>query len=138
MLTSGPAGLFGCIGRSMVAAVVLSLLSMSASAGGDEPPAAGGKIRFDLSILDHSGLHGPPGGLRALHYEFCIPDRPDAVARVRAIDASVSMQQAPGRIGCVAGELLCIGSTHQPGFRGVLAALAGLPFVARIDQAFFE
>jgi len=132
MLTGGFAG------RRMLAALILSLLGMSAFAGGDEPPTAGGKIRFDVSMLDDSGLYGPPGGLRALSYEFCIPDRSDAVAQVRAIDASVSMQQAPGRIGCAAGELLCIGSTHQPGFRGVLAALAGLPFVARIDQAFFE
>jgi hypothetical protein len=48
------------------------------------------------------------------------------------------MHRARGRIGCVESELLFIGNTHQPGFREVLAALSRLPFVARIDQAFFE
>jgi len=96
--------------------------------------------RFDsnLSVLDDSGLYGPTDGLRALDYEFCIPDRPDAVARVRSIDGSVRMHRARGRIGCVESELLCIGNTHQPGFREVLAALSRLPYLARIDQAFFE
>ena len=96
------------------------------------------KIRFDLTDLDAAGLYGPPDGLRALSYEFCIPDRPDSLAEVRAIDASVRAQRSPGRIGCVHGELLCIGNTHQPEYRAVLEALARLPYVARIEQAHFE
>ena len=95
-------------------------------------------IGFDLSALGESGLYGPSDGLRALHYEFCIPDRPEALAQVRRIDASVRVARAPGRIGCSNSQLLGIGSTHQPGFRRVLAALADLPYVARIEQVFFE
>ncbi len=60
------------------------------------------------------------------------------MARVRSIDKSVTMHRARGRIGCAASELLCIDNTHQPGFHEVLAALSRLPYVARIDQAFFE
>ena len=30
------------------------------------------KITFDISKLDEYGLYGPPGGKRALSYEFCI------------------------------------------------------------------
>lgn len=100
--------------------------------------AAEAKIRFDLSALNAAGLYGPPDGLRALSYEFCIPDRPDSLAQVRGIDASVRAQRARGRIGCLDGELLCIGHTHQRGYREVLVALARLPYVARIEQAFFE
>ncbi len=48
------------------------------------------------------------------------------------------MHRARGRIGCAASELLCIGNTHQPGFHEALAALSRLPYVARIEQAFFE
>ncbi len=129
----------GASGRSRPAALlILCLLSLPAVGGGDGPEAAAAKIRFDLSVLGDSGLYGPTDGLRALDYEFCIPDRPDTVARVRSIDGSVRMHRARGRIGCVESELLCIGNTHQPGFREVLAALSRLPFVARIDQAFFE
>lgn len=119
--------------------VLLAALALAAgvvtAASQDENAA---KIRFDLSILNDAGLYGPPQGLRALSYELCIPDRPDTVAEVRGIDASVRIERARGRIGCVDGELLCIGHTHQGGYRDVLAALARLPYVARIDQAFFE
>lgn len=98
----------------------------------------GDKIGFDLSRLDAAGLYGPPDGLRALDYEFCIPDRVQAIAAVRAIDASVRIFRSPGRIGCASDRLLCIGNTHQSGYREVLAALARLTFVERIEEAHFE
>jgi hypothetical protein len=120
------------------ALLTVSLLGGPAVGDADDLQGRGGKIRFDLSVLGDSGLYGPPDGLRALSYEFCIPDRPDAVADVQRIDASVRMHRARGRIGCRAGELLCIGNTHQPAYRQVLAALSRLPDVARIEQAFFE
>ena len=127
----------GASGRSG-ALLILCLFGLPAVGGGDSPEGAVAKIRFDLSVLDDSGLYGPTDGLRALDYEFCIPDRPDTVARVRSIDGSVRMHRARGRIGCAASELLCIGNTHQPRFHEVLAALSRLPYVARIDQTFFE
>jgi hypothetical protein len=114
---------------------VLILAGLPAAGGGD---GVSGKIRFDLSRLDAAGLHGPPDGLRALSYEFCIPDRADTAARVREIDGSVEMHRSRGRVGCSDRELLCIGSTHQPGYRDVLDALARLPYVTRIEEAFFE
>ncbi len=120
------------------ALLILCLLSLPAVGGEIGLEVVAAKIRFDLSVLDDSGLYGPADGLRALDYEFCIPDRPDTVARVRSIDKSVTMHRARGRIGCNPSELLCIGNTHQRGFRQVLAALSRLPTVARIDQAFFE
>ena len=98
----------------------------------------GDKIRFDLSRLDADGLYGPADGLRALDYEFCIADRAAAIAAVRAIDASVRVYRAPGRIGCHGDQLLGIGNTHQSGYREVLAALARLAFVERIEEAHFE
>ena len=117
--------------------LVLGLLGGSVI-GARAQQADAAKIRFDLTALDAAGLHGSPDSLRALDYEFCIPERPYSIAQVQSIDASVRMLKSRGRIGCSAGELLCIGNTHQPGYRDVLAALARLPYVARIDQAFFE
>jgi hypothetical protein len=129
-------------GRRSLARAVLVLGSVLWShgvlGGGGDASTAADIIRFDLSVLGESGLYGPSDGLRALHYEFCIPDRSDAIAQVRRIDASVLVQRAPGRIGCSNTQLLCIGSTHQPGYRRVLAALADLPYVVRIEQSFFE
>jgi hypothetical protein len=97
------------------------------------------KITFSLDQLSQDGLCGPPGGLRALHYEFCIPGDAAHAVQVREIDPTLQIHpKSRGRIGCGQGEYLCVGSTHQPGFRTVLLRLAGLPFVRRIDQTFFE
>ena len=100
-------------------------------------PAA--RLRFDLNRLDTAGLQGPPDGLRALHYEYCIPDHPEAIAAVRAIDPTLQIQgHSPGRVGCGADALLCLGHTHQPDHGAVLVRLAQIPFIAEIREADFE
>jgi hypothetical protein len=97
------------------------------------------KIAFDISALDEEGLWGPPGGKRALSYEFCIPNSAEKRGEVQGIDSSIRFFSAsPGRIGCADHEILCVGSTHQQNFAEVLWRLAGLPYVPRIQQTFFE
>ena len=96
-------------------------------------------ITFDLEGVSEEGLVGPPDGLRAVAYEFCVPEDEEAIAEVLEIDPSLAFHPgSPGRIGCGEGEVLCIGSTHQPGWRAVLTALADLEYVARIDRSFAE
>ena len=105
----------------------------------DSPTSFSQKITFDISKLDESGLYGPPGGKRALSYEFCIPDMVQNRTEVKRIDPTVKFfAESPGRIGCGESENLCIGSTHQKDFRGVLQRLAELTYVQRIDESFFE
>jgi hypothetical protein len=106
----------------------------------DHPPLDPlSKITFKLDQLNQDGLYGPPGGERALHYEFCIPGDVPHEARVREIDPTLQVfQNSRGRVGCAAGEYLCVGSTHQANFKAVLVKLANLPYIKRIDQAFFE
>ena len=112
-----------------------ALLVASASGAAGRAP----KIRFDLRRLDADGLQGSPGGRRALHYEYCIPDRPETVEAVAAIDPTLQIHRgSPGRVGCREGELLCLGHTHQPGYRSVLERLSELPSVGEIREAFFE
>ncbi len=112
-----------------------------AGQGADDPAvsATNSKIRFDLHRLDDRGLQGPSGGLRALHYECCIPDRPGALRAVTAIDPTLEIRRGPpGRIGCGSQELLCLGHTHQPNQGAVLGRLAALPVIREIREAFFE
>ena len=124
--------------RTLDGALALTLVR-DAAAASTSAATARSKIRFDIDRLDADGLQGPRDGLRALHYEYCIPDRPDAVREVTAIDPTLQIQRgSPGRVGCAAGELLCLGHTHQPGYRAVLQRLATLPFIAEIHEAFFE
>ena len=105
----------------------------------DSPISSRQKITFDISKLDESGLYGPPGGKRALSYEFCIPDTVQNRIELKRIDPTVKFfAESPGRIGCGKYESLCIGSTHQKDFRGVLQRLAELTYVQRIDESFFE
>lgn len=97
------------------------------------------KITFNLEQLHENGLYGPSDGLRALHYEFCIPGNPVHEAEVKQIDPTIQIfKTSPGRVGCAKEEYLCLGSTHQPNFKTVLFKLAKLPYITRIDQAFFE
>ncbi len=117
------------------AALALILIALGTAAG--EP--AEGVIGFDLGRLDARGLQGPPSGLRALDYEYCIPAEGSARAEVAAIDPSARfMPGSRGRIGCGEGETLVLGSTHQPDFRAILESLAALPYVTRIVEAHFE
>jgi hypothetical protein len=97
------------------------------------------KITFDLGQLTADGLYGPPNGLRALHYEFCIPAEPTCEAQVKSIDPTIVIAAgSKGRVGCTQGEYLCIGSTHQPEIKAVLLKLASLPYIKQIKQCFFE
>lgn len=101
--------------------------------------AAPAEIRFDLTRLDAAGLRGPADGKVSVAYEFCIPGRERLREEVAATDITVRCTRgARGRIGCAPGEMLCIGATHQPGWRRVLETLAALPYVQRIEEAFFE
>jgi hypothetical protein len=96
-------------------------------------------IGFDIGRLNADGLQGPPSGLRALDYEYCIPADESAVAEVAAIDPSSRfMPGSRGRIGCGEGQTLVLGNTHQPGFRAILESLAALPYATRIVEAHFE
>ena len=110
---------------------------------GPEVPTIDGdslaKIHFDLTGFTEEGLYGPPDGLRALDYEFCIPADPALVDEVRAIDPTLSVfPDSPGRIGCGVDEYLCIGTTHQPDFRAVLLRLAELEYVQHIVPSYGE
>jgi hypothetical protein len=97
------------------------------------------KVELDLSWLDDAGLYGPPDGLRALDYELCIPAGPRFREEVALIDPRARFHEtSPGRVGCRSNQVLVIGNTHQPDFRGVLAGLAALPYVERIVPAWFE
>lgn len=97
------------------------------------------KIRLDLSGSNEDGLYGPPNGLRAMSYEFCIPARQSLADDIRAIDRTIQIfPNSRGRIGCTNEQYLCVGSSHQPGFRLVLTRLAQLEYVTRIDPSYAE
>jgi hypothetical protein len=116
----------------------LALAAGSAFAVEPHAPVAD-VIGFDMSDIDADGLVGPPGGKRALDYEFCIPEGDAFAAEVQEIDASARLQLgSPGRIGCGPDQVLVIGNTHRPDFAVVLQRLAELPYVERIERAWFE
>ncbi len=96
------------------------------------------KIKFDLDQIDKDGLIGPADGKRTLAYEFCIPAEASAREEVKAIDSAIQVfEGSSGRIGCSDQQWLCMGETRFD-YRQVLQQLAGLDYVEKIDQAFFE
>lgn len=117
----------------------VTLLGCTPAQQWPQGPSLWEKFTFDLESLDHQGLRGEDSGLCALSYEFCIPARPVLAEQVRKIDPSVVVfDHAPGRSQCGDDTFLCIGTTHQPGYREVLIRLARLSYVERIDEALFE
>ncbi len=105
----------------------------------EAPAGIASVITFDLESIDEEGLTGPPGGLRSVSYEFCIPADSARAAEVLAMDPSLEFYDtSPGRIGCSDTQTLCIGSTHQPEWRSILERLAALDYVTRIDQTHWE
>ncbi|HWH46208.1 MAG TPA: hypothetical protein VN664_00305 [Burkholderiales bacterium] len=103
------------------------------------PHAISSKIDVDLENVNSEGLRGPPDGLRAVHYEFCIPADEESAKEVRSIDPSAQfMRGSRGRIGCARDQVLVVGNTHQRSYRQVLERLAALEYVTRIAETFFE
>jgi hypothetical protein len=122
-----------------LALIWLAVGSGCAGAGGGVAGAGGSKIGFDVSQLNVDGVYGPADGLRALDYEYCIPDKPQNREQVLAIDPTARfMPGSKGRIGCGPGQVLVLGHTHQRNYRGVLQGLSTLPFVSDIERASFE
>jgi hypothetical protein len=127
-----------------LAALALAGLAGCAPAGpmgllAPPTPTVSPKINFDTSGISSEGLLGPPGGQVSVSYEFCVPGTPQAIAEVQRIDPTAQCQVGGrGRIGCVPGQALCIGNTHQAGWAKVLNDLAALPTIERIDRSYFE
>ncbi len=119
--------------------VRMAFLPLTILCGACTAPADMPGIRFDLTRLNPEGLQGPADGLRALHYEFCIPDQIEVITAVTAIDPTLDLiRSSPGRIGCGKDQILCLGHTHQPNYRQVLEQLDRHPQVGEIQEAVFE
>jgi hypothetical protein len=125
--------------RLVVLIAALVLAPVAGWAQSENPQKAQAVVGFDRSELDDDGLIGASDGKRAIDYEYCIPDTASAEAEVRAIDPTTRiMAGSRGRVGCAQGQVLVLGTTHQPDFRAVLHRLAELSYVQRIEQAYFE
>lgn len=123
--------------RLIFAFVVVFSLTFSPMVAFGNPPFD--KINFDLSVISEEGLIGPPDGLRSLSYEFCLPKNEQYLAEVQAIAPRIQVYpNSRGRIGCNSGQYLCIGDTHEPGWREILLQLADLEYIEKINQSFAE
>ena len=97
------------------------------------------KIEFDITKLNQQGLYGPSDGLRSLSYEFCIPADEHFVSVIHNIDPEIKIyRHSPGRIDCTSTEYLCMGDTYNKPYQKNFNDLAGLFFIKRIIQSFFE
>ncbi|TNE57824.1 MAG: hypothetical protein EP344_10730 [Bacteroidetes bacterium] len=104
-----------------------------------EGSARWAKIQMNFSQIDSNGLAGSGNGKVAVNYEFCIPAHKRYWSQVRKIDTTaIRMPTATGRIGCSDEEWLIIGSTHQPGYLQVLYQLAGLAYIRKIEETYWE
>lgn len=128
--------------NALLAGFFLSILLASLACHRRTQPAEDAsvwkKVRLDFKKLDAEGLSGPASGKVAVNYEFCIPANAKNWKEVQKIDPSAQKQASKGRIGCRDDQWLVIGSTHQARYQRILYELASLPYVARIEQTYWE
>lgn len=118
-------------------ALLAGCLAQSGTEHDPWPGAA--KIKFQLDDIQPDGLRGPPDGLVAVPYEFCVPSDERVQQEIRQIDPSLQIQRgAHGRAGCEADQSLAIGDTNQPRWREVLQALSSLTYIDEIRECFYE
>ena len=111
----------------------------AASERSTEQLAQSAKIRFPLDDIRTDGLRGPPDGLVAVSYEFCVPASEQVYQEILRIDDGLNIYTgSPGRIGCVTGQALIIGETHHPNWYEVLQELSTLTYVTEFRECFFE
>jgi hypothetical protein len=123
----------------VILAVVLSAGCHTSSEQKKDPWPAETKIKFPLDNIDPDGLRGPPDGLSAVSYEFCIPANERIYQEVLRIDPSVTLSPGSrGRIGCAKNQTLSIGQTHQAHWRDILKELSSQDYVVEIRECFFE
>ena len=97
------------------------------------------KIKFPLDDIRPDGLRGPPDGLVAVSYEFCVPASDQLYQEILRVDPGLKIySDSPGRIGCVNSQALIIGETHHPNWREVLQELSTLTYITEIRECFFE
>ena len=123
--------------KYVLAIVSFAILLVAATHGGVEWDGRD-KINFDLDAIRDDGLLGPPDGLVVVDYEFCVPHGKED--EVRKLDPSVRVHgRSQGRIGCdPETHALCIGNTHQKGWREKLLALARLEYIREIRRCDWE
>jgi hypothetical protein len=106
----------------------------------NEPVDPASKIMLKLEDFNDEGLRErPKGEFSSTSYEFCIPATDEAVAEVQAIDPTAGiLKTSKGRSGCSDKEWLVISSTRQANFKQVILKLAGLSYVRKITETFWE
>lgn len=99
----------------------------------------GSKITLNLNEFNNDGLRERGGEFSSTNYEFCIPATDEAAAEVMSIDPTAGIYKtSKGRSGCSDKEWLVIGSTRQKNFKGIILRLAGLEYVRKISETFWE
>ena len=123
----------------VILAVVLSAGCHTSSEQKKDPWPGETKIKFPLDNINSDGLRGPPDGLSAVSYEFCIPANERVYQEVLRIDPSVTLSPGSrGRIGCTKNQTLSIGQSHQAHWRDILKELSSQAYVVEIRECFFE
>ena len=107
------------------------------------------KIKFDMSGINEEGLTGPPGGLRSVRYEFCIPLSDNSLEHVMKIDPTIQCyKRSRGRVQCGENQQLCIAETYNesrdvmvdgvPSWKNILFQLTNLDIIDSIELSFGE
>lgn len=98
-------------------------------------------VKFDLERFDEDGLIGPADGKRSVDYSYFIPNKPQYIEEVKAIDPSYQERHAPQELKRLACDDDCIfikGTTHQENFLEILYNLSQLEYMSQIHEIIYK
>src|SRR5690606_12513649 len=96
------------------------------------------KIKFELADIDKRGLIGNENNKTGLDFEFCVPNQPEKIKEVLAIDASLKQQPIKGRSNCNDQFVLFTGSTYNKDFKDLLCKISQLEYIKEINRTYWE
>lgn len=96
------------------------------------------KIKFKLANFDKQGLLREDDLKNPIDYEFCVPNTPEALNKIKEIDSSIKPTKNKGRTKCKEGYMLMMGNSYGKDIKKILCNLSQLEYVTEINQVYWE
>lgn len=96
------------------------------------------KIKFRLANFDKQGLLREDDLKNPIDYEFCIPNTPEALNKIKEIDSSIKPTKSRGRTKCNDDYVLMMGNSYGKDIKKILCSLSQLDYITEINQVYWE
>lgn len=96
------------------------------------------KIKFNLDNFDKMGFLRTDDLKNPIDYEFCVPNKPACITKIKEIDSSIHPMNGKGRTKCDNNAILLTGNSYNKDIKKILCKISQLDYVVEINQVFWE